>query len=205
MLIEDAHLGKGGLDRNARNELLDVINEETDRLNTFVESMVEAARFRAGENGLSRAATSAEELILKAARRAKALRQTHRLRSAVEPDLPNLRVDSRSIVEALFNLIENAGKYAPHGTEITIAASLQNEVIRFSIEDEGLVIPESEREAVFERFYRLDNSEKGQPGTGMGLAIVRGIIEAHGGRIWVEHGKKGARFVFDLPVNSNGQ
>jgi two-component system sensor histidine kinase KdpD len=71
------------------------------------------------------------------------------------------------------------------------------------VEDEGPGIPESERGAVFERFYRGGGGSA--RGLGMGLAIVRGIIEAHGGEIWVESGKRGARFVFDLPVNANGR
>jgi two-component system sensor histidine kinase KdpD len=203
MLIEDEQFKKSGLDRHARTELLEVINEETDRLNTFVESMVEAARFQAGENALNRSAISAEEIVLKAARRSKEAKLTHKFRSQIEPDLPLVFVDSRSIVEALFNLIDNASKYAPAGTEITISAIRQNGSVRFSVEDEGSGVPEADREAVFQRFHRV-GAANSKAGLGMGLAIVRGIIEAHGGRIWIEQGKKGARFVFDLPANPNG-
>ena len=205
MLIEDEQLKKGTLDRYSRGELLEVINEEADRLNTFVESMVEAARFHAGEGLLTRSSASAEEIVLKAARRAKDLRKTHTLRSHIESDLPSIPVDSRSIVEAVFNLIDNAAKYAEGGTDINISVSRHGEYVRFSIEDEGPGIPEQEREAVFQRFYRTESNKKTERGMGMGLAIVRGIIDAHGGKIWVEEGKKGARFVFDLPANSNGQ
>jgi len=74
--------------------------------------------------------------------------------------------------------------------------------VRFAIEDEGPGIPAAERDAVFERFYRGDKSGGG---LGMGLSIVRGIVEANGGKIWVEPGKKGARFVFELPAGSNGR
>jgi two-component system sensor histidine kinase KdpD len=110
-------------------------------------------------------------------------------------------VDSRAVVEALYNLVENAAKYSPAGTPILIAARKAAGDVRFSIEDEGPGILESDRESVFERFYRGDKSGGG---LGMGLAIVRGIIEAHGGKIWVESGRKGARFVFDLPASVNG-
>jgi K+-sensing histidine kinase KdpD len=205
MLIEDEQLKKSSLDRYSRGELLEVINEETDRLNTFVESMVEAARFQACEDTLTRSSASAEEIVLKAARRARALRKTHTLRSHIEPDLPTIPVDSRSIVEAVFNLVDNAAKYAAEGTEIDINVSRHGENVRFSIEDEGPGIPVSEREAVFQRFYRTESNRNAERGMGMGLAIVRGIINAHGGTIWVEQGKKGARFVFDLPANSNGE
>jgi two-component system sensor histidine kinase KdpD len=206
MLIDENHLGSDrGLDRHARGELLEVINEESDRLNTFVESMVELARFQSGESALLKATVTPEEIVVKAARRAKSLRPRHKLISAVEPGLPALSVDSRAIVEAVYNLLDNAAKFSPAGSPINISASSSDENVRFSIEDEGQGIPESERESVFERFYRSDKNNGRPGGLGMGLAIVRGIIEAHGGHIWVESGKQGgSRFVFDLPAARNG-
>jgi len=207
MLIEDRHLAKNErtLDSHSRGELLDVINEETDKLNTFVESMVELARFEAGETELQRSAVTAEEIVVKAARRARSVRPTHKLESQVEPGLPTLSVDSRALVEAVYNLIDNAAKYSPAGTTIHIGAENEHGDVRFSVEDEGPGIPESERGSVFERFYRGGLGVAREKGLGMGLAIVRGIIEAHGGKIWVESGKRGARFVFDLPANSHGR
>jgi two-component system sensor histidine kinase KdpD len=204
-LIDDNQLPKTErtLDQHSRGELLQVINEESDRLNTFVDSMVELARFQSGDNRLERATVAPEEVVLKAARRARSLRPSHTLRSDIEPDLPAVSADSRALVEAVYNLIENAAKYSPSGTTIQIAAARHNGSVRFSVEDEGVGIPASEREAVFERFYRGEDDGRG--GLGMGLAIVRGIIEAHGGKIWVEAGKKGARFVFDLPANEDGR
>jgi two-component system sensor histidine kinase KdpD len=204
-LIDDNQLPRieRTLDQHSRGELLQVIDEESDRLNTFVDSMVELARFQSGDNRLERASVSPEEVVLKAARRARSLRPSHALRSDIEPNLPAVSADSRALVEAVYNLIENAAKYSPSGTTIQIAATRHNGDVRFSVEDEGVGIPESEREAVFERFYRGAEDECG--GLGMGLAIVRGIIEAHGGRIWVEAGNKGARFVFDLPAVKNGR
>jgi K+-sensing histidine kinase KdpD len=203
MLIENNQLPREqrNLDQHSRGELLQVINEESDRLNTFVESMVELARFQSGGKGLNQSSVAPEEIVIKAARRARSL-PNHNLRSEIEPDLPPVSVDSRAVVEALYNLVENAAKYSPAGSAIHIAAARHNGDVRFSIEDEGPGIPASERESVFERYYRGDKSEGG---LGMGLAIVRGIIEAHGGRIWVESGKKGARFVFDLPAQIDGR
>jgi two-component system sensor histidine kinase KdpD len=203
MLIDDNQLRRDErtLDQHSRGELLQVINEESDRLNTFVESLVELARFQAGDSQLKLSSVAPEEIVLKAARRARSL-QSHKLKSEIEPDLPAVSVDSRAMVEALYNLVENAAKYSPAGTPIHIAARRHDNDVRFSIEDEGLGVAESDRESVFERFYRADKSDGG---LGMGLAIVRGIIEAHGGKIWVESGRKGARFVFDLPVMLNGR
>jgi len=204
MLIENEQLPREerSLDQRGRAELLEVINEESDRLNFFVDSMVELARFQSGESKLSRASVTPEEVVVKAARRAKPLRREHSLRSKVEPDLPMISIDSRAVVEALFNLIENAANYSPPGTEIEIAAMRSNGMVRFSVEDQGPGVPADEREKVFERYFRGQNGDG--RGMGMGLSIVRGIIEAHGGQIWVEEGKKGARFVFELPARSDG-
>jgi K+-sensing histidine kinase KdpD len=203
-LIEDFHLPKPDrrLDRSSRSELLEVINEESDRLNTFVESMVELARFQAGENKLRLSTVTAEEIVVKAAKRAGRQRKEHKLTSHVEPSLPPVSADSRAVVEAVFNLIENAAKYSPKGSTINISAALADANVRFAVEDEGPGVPADKRESVFERFYRGDKTDGGM---GIGLSIVRGIIEAHGGRIWVEAGRTGARFVFDLPAVSNGR
>jgi K+-sensing histidine kinase KdpD len=202
MLIENNQLPRDErtLDQHSRGELLQVIDEESDRLNTFVESMVELGRFQSGHSYLLQSSVTPEEIVLKAARRSRSLR-SHKLRSEIEPDLPCISADSRAMVEAVYNLIENAAKYSPAGSSIRIAANRDREHIRFTVEDEGPGIPQSEREAIFERFYRGNESGNG---LGMGLAIVRGIIEAHGGHIWAESGRKGARFVFDLPVRADG-
>ena len=114
MLIEENEFGtrEKKLDRHSRGELLEVINEETDRLNTFVESMVEVAgRFQAGKTELRLSNVAAEEIIVKAANRAKEIQRTHKLISNVEPDLPKTKLDTRAIVEAVYNLVDNAAKY----------------------------------------------------------------------------------------------
>jgi two-component system sensor histidine kinase KdpD len=204
MLIDENQFGskESKLDRHSRGELLNVIEQETDRLNTFVESMVELARFQSGSSELKLSKVTAEEIIVKAAKRAKDIQRTHQLISNVATDLPGLSLDSRFIVEAVFNLIDNAAKYSPANTKIEITAKRNGDNVRFEIEDEGPGIPTEDRESVFKKFYQRESHK--DRGMGMGLAIVRGIIEAHGGEIWVESGKKGARFVFDLPANNNG-
>ena len=206
MLIEENEFGtkERKLDRNTRSELLNVIDQETDRLNTFVESMVGVARFQSGNSELKLSHVTAEEIIVKVAKRAKEIQRSHKIVSNVVPGIQSIAVDSRFIVEAVYNLVDNAAKYSPAGTRIEIAARPYDGKVRFSVEDEGPGIPADERDSVFKKFYR-GGSRTGRPhGMGMGLSIVRGIIEAHGGEIWVEPGKKGARFVFDLPATANG-
>lgn len=199
MLIEDniREQSKRLLDRAGQSELLEVIYEETDRLNNFVQSMVQLAQIESGQQQFHPAATVPEEIVVAVARMAKSVRSTHVLRSNIAPDLPKLFVDPRATAEAVFNLVQNAAKYSPAGSKIMIAAEASGEKIRFSVEDEGVGIPGDQREAVFERFYRSENSKSG---LGMGLAIARGIIEGQGGKIWVESGTKGSKFVFELPA-----
>lgn len=199
MLIEENFRAPGqpSLDEAGRGELLEVINEEADRLNTFVESMVELAQIQSGQRRFQRTGVLPEEIIVAAARQAKSIKSTHKLASTIEPGLPTLSVDPRALAEAVFNLLQNAANHSPAGSTIRMSAEKANGSVRFAVEDEGTGIPDEEREAVFERFYRSSGSSGG---LGMGLAIVRGIIEGHGGKIWVESRKKGARLVFDLPV-----
>jgi two-component system sensor histidine kinase KdpD len=204
MLIEENEFASKDkkLDHHSRGELLNVIEQESDRLNTFVESMVELARFQSGSSELKLSSVTAEEIIVKAAKRAKEIQRSHRLVSSIGPDLSPMLLDPRFIVEAVFNLIDNAAKYSAAHSKIEITAKPSDGKIRFSVEDEGPGIPPEDREEVFKKFYQRDLHK--DRGMGMGLAIVRGIIEAHGGEIWVEPGKKGAKFVFDLPTSGNG-
>ena len=205
MLIEDNEFGtrEKKLDRHARSELLNVIEQETDRLNTFVESMVGVARFQSGNSELKLSHVTAEEIIVKAAKRSKEIQRSHKVVSNITPGIPPIAVDSRFIVEAVYNLIDNAAKYSPPGTRIGISALSHDGKVRFEVEDEGPGIPLEERDSVFKKFYRGEPATGRPHGMGMGLAIVRGIVEAHGGEIWVEPGKKGAKFVFDLPATND--
>lgn len=202
MLIEDniKEPRQRLLDRAGQSELLEVIYEETDRLNTFVQSMVQLAQIESGQRQFHPTATVPEEIVVAVARMAKSVRASHVLRSNIAADLRKLFVDPRATAEAVFNLVQNAAKYSPPGSKIMITAGAAGDKIRFSVEDEGAGIPADQREAVFERFYRSENSKSG---LGMGLAIARGIIEGQGGKIWVESGTKGSKFVFELPAAAN--
>ena len=187
------------LERESRHELLEVIDEETDRLNNFVESMVEVAKLEAGEFSLRKSEIEVAEIIEHSLQRAAHLTANHLLKLNLSKKLEPISVDKKAISEAIYNLIENAVKYSPKGTTIKIDVKIVADNLRVSVEDEGQGIAENERDKVFQKFYRGDKSAKG---FGMGLAIVRGIIEAHSGNIWIEKGKIGAKFVFELPTNN---
>ena len=187
--------------------MLEGINEESDRLNRFIEGLVEMARIEAGELRLRRRWGTIEEMVEMALARAKTLTDQHRVDVEIEKDLPIVLVDARAVSEVFYTLVDNAAKYSSAGTLIRIAASrAENDVIRASVEDCGPGIPVELRERVFDKFFRAmrtADSNRSQPsGTGMGLAIARGIVEAHSGRIWIESGAGGlgTRAVFTLPI-----
>jgi two-component system sensor histidine kinase KdpD len=207
-LIDEADDGaQVTLDDEARREFLEVINEEADRLNHFVRNLVELARIEAGAINLRLRWSSVEEIVAMAHARAEPLTRSHRLEVELESELPLVRVDASLIAEVLYSLIDNAAKYSPAGSRIKISARrADNEMIMIAVEDEGRGIPAGMRERVFDKFFRVTGEEAaslGAPkGLGMGLAIARGIVEAHGGRIWVEGGAGGvgARVAFTAPV-----
>ena len=199
------------LNEEGRQEMLEVINEECDRLNRFIEGLVELARIEAGELRLRRAWGTIEEMVEIALARAKTLTDQHRLQVEIQKDLPVVLVDSRAVSEVIYTLVDNAAKYSPAGTLIRISASrAEADMIRTIVEDMGPGIPVELRERVFDKFFRAirdgDSSRRQPSGTGMGLAIARGIVEAHSGRIWIETGAGGAgtRVVFTLPIGDEG-
>lgn len=180
------------LDQEGRIELLDVINEETDRLNRFVENMVELAKLEAGELQLRRRWGSVAEIVALACERASGLTVNRSIEVSLEHELPSVRVDANLLAEVLYSLIDNAAKYSPAGSPIRISARRgEDEMILLTVEDQGRGVPEPMRERIFDKFFRV-NSDANQPsGLGMGLSIARGIVEAHGGRIWIEDGAQG--------------
>src|SRR5262245_33834891 len=195
------------LDDETRREFFEVINEEADRLNHFVENMVELARIEAGAVSLRRRWISVEEIVAMARARAESLTRGHRFEVEIEDEAPVARLDASLIAEVLYSLIDNAAKYSPSGSLIKISARrAEGEMVLIAVEDEGRGIPAHLRERVFDKFFRATSegaASLGRPrGLGMGLAIARGIVEAHGGRIWVESGARGAgaRIAFTVPV-----
>lgn len=188
------------LDGEGRVDFLDIINEETDRLNVFIEGMVQLARVEAGSMETSGVFSNVEEIVTIALNRAEKVIAGHHLILNLETELPLIRVDARAIAEVVYNLVENAAKYSPPGTTITIDAGTGDRNVLISVMDEGKGIPEEMRERVFEKFVRLDG--EGPEGLGLGLAIARGIIEAQNGTIEIGPGdnEKGTKVVLTLPI-----
>jgi K+-sensing histidine kinase KdpD len=201
------------LNEEMRRDMLEVINEETDRLNHFVEGMLELAKIEAGEIKFRRQWDAVEEIINAAIARAEPRLREHKIRVEIEKDLPVIRVDSRAVAEVIYTLIDNAAKYSPPDSTILIAAKRYKDArIIVAVEDEGQGVPPELRERVFDKFFRAtrDGDTGGggasPQGSGVGLSIAKGIVEAHDGKIWISDGRKGgARFEFTLPIGDEDE
>ena len=198
------------LDRDSKVEMMEVIDEESDRLSRFINGLIELARIEAGELQLRRRWGAVEEIISTALSRAEPITRNHRVELLVEKELPGVRVDERAVSEVVYTLIDNAAKYSPKGSTIRlIAQRAGDELIQMAVEDEGPGIANDLRERVFDKFFRAtrdgDVTTRQPTGTGMGLAIAKGIVEAHEGRIWIESGEggRGTRVVFTLPTGDD--
>jgi K+-sensing histidine kinase KdpD len=197
------------LDSQSWGELLQVINEEADRLNRQIESFVELARVEAGDLSVRPTWRTMEEVAGAAMDRANPLLEKHKVKVDLAERLPLVRVDARAMSELVFTLLDNASKYSPPGSTIWLKTAADgSSMVRLTVSDQGKGIPKEFREKVFEKFFRVDETAKdtvdsNRPvGLGMGLAIAKGIIEAHSGRIWIEDGPngKGTTFVVVVPV-----
>jgi two-component system sensor histidine kinase KdpD len=197
--------GAAALGVEGRREMLEVINEEADRLDRFIEGLTTLARIDAGEMHLRRQWTSIDEIITTALKRAEPRTRGHQIEVWIEDELPAIRVDEQAIEEVIYTLVDNAVKYSPLGTVIRVNARPKNDnTILLNVEDHGCGVPEEMRERVFDKFFRAmrdgDLGDRKSSGTGMGLAIAHGIVQAHGAQIWIEDadGHPGARFVVAL-------
>jgi two-component system sensor histidine kinase KdpD len=190
-----ATLRSPSLGPQAREELCDVIEQESDRLNHFVEGMTELAQLRAGIP-LANRPVAAEEIIENALIRAERLLRDREVIVTADPEL-SLNADPRLLAQVLFALLENGVKYSPQGSTIRVSAvPVDADQVVFSVADQGIGIPAADREWIFQHFQRGDQSS----GMGLGLAIARTIVEAHHGRIWVEaHNGNGTEIRFSIP------
>ena len=207
LLLEDRSETESSakLSEEEQHAILEVIEHSANRLDRFVEGIVDLARIEAGDISLHRNWGAVEDIIETALAQAEPLTRNHKVRVSVAEELPVIRVDARTVTEVIYTLVDNASKYSPSCTTITIGACrASDDVVAISVTDEGPGIPLHARQIAFEKFYRGDSNEieSGRTGIGMGLAIAKGIVEAHGGHIWIEDGTsgRGARVVFTVPV-----
>jgi len=190
-------------DAATQRDFLGAIDEETDRLTRLVGNFLDLSRIQGGALQPEKEWYDIAEVIGAVVRRLTPLLGEHPLRVAITPDLPLLHFDYVEIAQVLANLIENAAKYSPPGTVIAVVATGEANAVRVCVADHGFGIPPADLPHVFDIFYRVRRSGHDQQiaGTGIGLTICKGFVEAHGGTISVSSTVgQGTTFCFTLPV-----
>ena len=190
------------LDAGARREMAQTIQDEAERLNRFVQNLLDMTRISAGALKPNVDWADLGDIVASAVERARRLARDHIIRVDIEPELPLLRADAVLLEQMFFNLLDNACKYAPAGSTVTVWARRMTRVVAIEVCDQGPGIAEQDREKVFDMFYRTQTGDAHGAGTGLGLAICRGIIEAHGGTIRIDAGLHGtgACVVMRMPL-----
>ncbi|CAO4136459.1 ATP-binding protein [Methylorubrum extorquens] len=193
---------EGALPLEAKAELLTTIIEESERLNRFIVNLLDMTRLEAGAVAPNLAPQDVAETIDTALRRTQKILAGHRVAVEIAPDLPTLRLDPVLFEQVLVNLLDNAAKYAPEGSTVTLRARQDGRTVRIEVLDEGFGLPEADVERVCDKFYRVRKSDRVRAGTGLGLAISRGFVEAMGGTVTAgnRRDRLGAAFTVTLPV-----
>ncbi|MGA3121342.1 MAG: sensor histidine kinase KdpD [Polyangiaceae bacterium] len=190
-------------DEATRRELLRTAHEEALRLNRLVANLLDMTRLEAGALKVHKEAQPLEEVVGAALNRMEDRLRGREVRTDLPADLPLVPLDPVFIEQVLINLLENATKYTPAASPLEIAARVAGSEVTVTVNDRGSGVPKADVERVFDKFYRAKQAEGG--GVGLGLTICRGIIAAHGGRMWVEDRPGGgASFRFTLPLENPG-
>lgn len=190
-------------DEEARHSFALTIVGEADRLNRLVANLLDMSKIEAGVLIPEKEWYPIDELIHDVLGRMQPQLQGRSVVTTIPEELPPVELDYLQIDQVLTNLIENAARYTPPGSPIEVSARLQENAVEVSVADHGPGIPRADLERVFDKFYRVMETQTRltrTTGTGLGLAVCKGLIEAHGGRIWVEN-HAGAVFRFTLPVH----
>jgi two-component system sensor histidine kinase KdpD len=189
------------IDLDGQKELLTVIDEETDRLNHLVGEAAEMAQLDAQQVELRHETYPVRDIVETALAKSHQALAGREVRLHLPESLPPARIDLERIAEVLVQLLENAAKYSPPGTPITISAEPAGKMVNLSVADRGPGIDDMEQSLIFEKFYRGRDQRYRVQGTGMGLAIAKAIVEAHGGTIGVTSQLgSGSVFHFSVPA-----
>ncbi len=188
------------LDGDTRRSLVQMASEEAERLNRLVGNLLDMTRLEAGALQPKREPGDLQDAIGAAAAQLADMLGSRPLTIDVPDSMPLVPMDFVTIVRVLANLLDNAAKYSPAGSTIEVRARRVGSEVQVAVADHGDGIPPEELTRIFDKFYRV-HRPGGAQGTGLGLSICRGIVEAHGGRIWAENGERGGAVVtFTLPL-----
>ncbi|MDB5076808.1 MAG: histidine kinase [Chloroflexi bacterium] len=191
-----------------RNAFIMDINTEADRLSRLVSNLLDLSRIEAGAIRPDKDWEDVGELLERVLSRMRPRLEGHPIEQAIAGDLPMVQLDALQIEQVMTNLLENAAKYSPAGSPIIVSATATQAAdgtpeIRIAVRDFGPGIPKAEQEKIFDKFYRVKSATARVSGTGMGLAIVKGLVDAQGGRVTVESSPgNGSTFIVELPVGS---
>jgi two-component system sensor histidine kinase KdpD len=190
------------LKRASRQDLARSIYDEANRLDRLLKNLLDMMRLEGGALQLKKEWHTLDEIVGAALNRLEGRLGKHQITTHFPHDLPLVQMDAVLIEQVIINLVENALKYTPPGTTIDLSASVTEGSILFAIADRGPGLPPGGELRVFDKFYRAPPAKVS--GVGLGLTICRGIIEAHGGRIWAENRPGGgAVFRFTLPLEES--
>ena len=190
-------------DKETRQEFLQIIDEKTDELRDLIDKLLQSAKLEAGALKLEKEPVLIPRLAQKIVEEVASRAKKHKFTLKSAPSFPVVEADVRCMEQVMRNLVENAIKYSPEGGEIVITGEVKDGKILVSVSDEGVGIPAEHRDRVFERFYRVNSPlTRGTHGSGLGLSITKGHVEAHGGKVWLESKTgKGSKFFFSLPLD----
>ncbi|HET7087754.1 MAG TPA: ATP-binding protein [Anaerolineae bacterium] len=185
-----------------QEEFLHIVDEESDRLRELVENLLDMSRIEAGVLRIHPELTRLTPVVERALAALQPKLAGREVSIDSLDDLPDVMIDSTRIQQVLSNLLDNAAKYSPPGTPIHISVSSDATRVTVGVHDRGAGIPPEHAGKIFDRFYRIENAGiRSAGGIGLGLAISRGLIEAHGGRMWVDSlAGRGSTFYFSIPV-----
>lgn len=192
----------GFYDAETVHEFYVIIDQECDRLTRLISDLLNVSRIEAGRAlDLNPGPVNLPDVVSKVVAAQKSYTNKHEFSVQLEDDLPTIVADNDKVDQILTNLTNNAVKYSPKGGIITVSGKQSNGVIQMAVTDQGMGIPKEHIEKLFDRFHRIDNRDTRKVGgTGIGLYLVKHLVEAHGGRIWVESEEgKGSSFIFELP------
>ena len=195
----------GQLTDAQKEELVSTIVDESERLNRFIANLLDMTKLESGAIAPNSSLHSIGEVIGGALRRAEKILSRHKVALDIYRDLPLVKIDEVLFEQAIFNLLDNAAKYSARGSTIQINGRRDGDSVVLDIVDEGVGIPASDVERIFDKFYRVQKGDQVRPGTGLGLAIARGFIGAMQGTITASNrtDRSGAVLTIRLPVTAD--
>ncbi|HET7143509.1 MAG TPA: ATP-binding protein [Anaerolineales bacterium] len=190
-------------DSPARAELIAAIDDEADHLNMLVGNLLDMSRIESGALKPKLEWNILPEIVGSVLARMRYSAEEHKFEIDIPESLPLVPVDYVQMEQVFTNLVSNSLKYAPSNTLIRIRAIIEGDTIHVQVSNQGPHVPPEHLERIFDKFYRITAADR-VTGTGLGLSICKGIIEAHGGRIWAENIHDGLSFNFTLPLTWDG-